>query len=363
MELRACSAPPGLNTADPLSSNITTSASGPTSVAGQPPAGPGTAFSDADPIYDICTYAPSANGGDGRAPARTITMGGNNIGQELTTAGIRWGWFQGGFDNGFVPGQGTPPSTAQICSQTHQNVGGNTVVDYNPHHEPFQYYASTANPMHLPPTSVHMIGRNDQANHQYDIADFWAAADNNNLPQVSYLKAPDYQDGHAGYSDPTDEQNWLVSTVNHLQLLRTWKSTAIVITYDDSDGWYDHVLGPVITQSQTPLDTLTGAGQCGAAAAQVPQNSQGQPEQGRCGLGARMPFLLVSPWARANYVSSTLLDQASVVKFIEDNWDLPAMGNGASDAAAGSINLMFNFNGDPQRPLILSPKNGEIRRR
>ena len=172
---------------------------------------------------------------------------------------MTWGWFQGGFDNGFVPGQGTPPTTAQICSQTHQNVGGNTVVDYNPHHEPFQYYASTANPMHLPPTSVHMIGRNDQANHQYDIADFWAAADDGNLPQVSYLKAPDYQDGHAGYSDPTDEQNWLVSTVNHLQSLGTWKSTAIVITYDDSDGWYDHVLGPVLTQSQTSLDTLTGA--------------------------------------------------------------------------------------------------------
>jgi phosphoesterase family protein len=62
-----------------------------------------------------------------------------------------------------------------------------------------------------------------------------------------------------------------------------------------------------------------------------------------------MPFLLVSPWARANYVSSTLLDQASVVKFIEDNWHLPAMGNGASDTAAGSIGLMFNFNGDPRR--------------
>ena len=358
-----CTAPPGLNAADPLSSNITTSASGPTAVADQPAAGPGTTYSDADPIYDICTYAPAANGGDGRAPASTITMGGNNIGEELTTAGITWGWFQGGFDNGFVPGQGTPPTTAQICSQTHKNVGGNTVVDYNPHHEPFEYYASTANPMHLPPTSIHMIGRNDLANHQYDTADFWAAADNGNMPQVSYLKAPDYQDGHAGYSDPTDEQNWLVSTINHLESLRTWKSTAVVITYDDSDGWYDHVLAPVITQSQTALDTLTGAGQCGASAAQVPHNSSGQPEQGRCGLGPRLPFLVVSPWSRANYVSSTLLDQSSVVKFIEDNWHVPAMGNGTADAAAGSMSLLFDFSGKPQRPVFLNPKNGEIRKR
>ena len=101
----------------------------------------------------------------------------------------------------------------------------------------------------------------------------------------------------------------------------------------------------------------------GNTAAQVPHNSSGQPEQGRCGLGARMPFLLVSPWARSNYVSSTLLDQASVVKFIEDNWHVPAMGNGASDAAAGSSSLMFDFNGKPQRPVFLNPKNGEIRTR
>jgi phospholipase C len=358
----ACTAPPGLNTSDPLSSNITTSASGPTSVADQPPAGPGTTYSDADPIFDICTYAPSANGGDGRAPSSTIEMGGNNIGEELTTSGLTWGWFQGGFDDGYVPGQGTPPTTAQICSETHKDVGGSTVVDYNPHHEPFEYYASTANPMHLPPTSVRMIGRTDQANHQYDIADFWAAADNGDLPDVSYLKAPDYQDGHAGYSDPTDEQNWLVSTVNHLESLRTWKSTAIVITYDDSDGWYDHALAPLLTQSQTSLDTLTAPGQCGASSSQVPQNGSGQAEQGRCGLGPRLPFLVVSPWARSNYVGSTLLDQSSVVRFIEQNWNLPALGNGAADTAAGSMNLLFDFGGHPQRPLFLRPSTGTARR-
>jgi len=86
-----CAAPPGLNTADPVSSNITTSPSGPTSVGDQPAAGPGTTFSDADPNFDVCTYVPSASGGDGRAPASTIAMGGNNIGEKLTTAGITWG--------------------------------------------------------------------------------------------------------------------------------------------------------------------------------------------------------------------------------------------------------------------------------
>jgi phospholipase C len=345
-----CPAPPGLDTSNPADSDIT---------AGPPAAaGPGTTYSDADPTYDICSYMPSSDGGDGDTPADTLTMGGNNIGVELTHAKITWGWFQGGFDDGYVPGHGTPPTTAQICSETHTNVGGAVVDDYSPHHEPFEYYASTANPMHLPPTSVAMIGRTDQANHQYDIADFFAAAEAGHLPAVSYLKAPKYQDGHAGYSDPLDEQTWLVDTINKLESLPTWRSTAILLTWDDSDGWYDHVLAPLITESQTSLDELTGTGQCGSMLSQVPVNSAGQPEQGKCGLGPRLPFLVISPFAKSNFVDSTLIDQSSFVKFIEYNWRVPALGNGAADTAAGSILSMFNFR-SCNPPLFLDPSTGE----
>jgi phospholipase C len=349
-----CPAPPGLNTSNPAASHITT---GPAKSAG-----PGTTYSDADPTYDICSYLPSSDGGDGRAPDVTLTMGGQNIGNTLNTAKLTWGWFEGGFDDGYVPGHGTQPTTAQVCSESHKNVGGGAVTDYIPHHEPFEYYASTANPMHLPPTSVAMIGHSDQANHQYDTADFWAAANAGNLPAVSYLKAPAYQDGHAGYSDTLDEQAWLTGTINHLESLPTWKSTAVIVTYDDSDGWYDHVLGPLETQSQTALDTLTATGQCGSSASQVPVNSAGKPEQGRCGLGPRLPFLVISPFARANYVDNTVIDTSSVVKFIEYNWHLPAQGNGAADTNAGSILSMFSFpaSGRPgNRALFLSPATGE----
>jgi phospholipase C len=348
-----CPNPTGLDTTDPASSNITAGSA-------QPP-GPGTTYSDADPTYDICSYLPGSDGGDGGTAAKTLTMGGKNIGDELTSSNITWGWFQGGFDNGYVPGNGTtPPTTAQICSQTNVNVGGSTVTAYSPHHEPFEYYASTANPMHLPPTSVGMVGHQDQANHQYDTADFFAAADAGNLPAVSYLKAPKYQDGHAGYSDPLDEQTWLVNTINQLQALPTWKSTAVLITWDDSDGWYDHQLGTLLTQSQTSLDALTDTGLCGSQLSQVPVNTANQPEQGKCGLGPRLPFLVISPWAKSNYVSHTLTDQSSVVKFIEYNWRLPAMGNGAADTAAGSLEDMFNFRNGPQNPpLFLDPNTGE----
>jgi phospholipase C len=348
-----CSAPSGLSTSDPASSNITAGSA--------QAAGPGTTYSDADPTYDICSYMPGADGGDGRSPASTLTMGGPNVGTELDSANLTWGWFEGGFDNGYVPGTGmTQPTTAQICAENHQDVGGSTVTDYIPHHEPFEYYASTANPMHLPPTSVAMVGHQDQANHQYDTADFWATADSGNLPAVSYLKAPAYQDGHAGYSDPLDEQTWLVDTINQLESLPTWRSTAVVITWDDSDGWYDHQLGTILTESQTSLDALTGAGQCGSQASQAPVNTAGQPEQGKCGVGPRLPFLVISPWSKSNFVSSQLIDQSSIVKFIEYNWHLQALGNGAADAAAGSIADMFNFrSGAQNRPLYLDPNTGE----
>ena len=100
----ACPAPPGLDTTNPENSNITTSASGPTSVADQPPAGTGTVIGDDDPTYDVCSYLPGSDRGDSDTPGETITMGGNNIGEDLTTSNITWGWFEGGFDNGYVPG-------------------------------------------------------------------------------------------------------------------------------------------------------------------------------------------------------------------------------------------------------------------
>ena len=73
-----------------------------------------------------------------------------------------------------------------------------------------------------------------------------------NLPSVSFLKAPAYQDGHAGYSDPIDEQTFLVNTINKLQERPEWNSTAVIIAYDDSDGWYDHVMPPLVSQSNDP---------------------------------------------------------------------------------------------------------------
>jgi phospholipase C len=317
---------------------------------------PGTVYSDADPNFDVCSSTQ-----DHKTAAQTIQMAGQNIGDLLDDAGLTWGWFQGGFASpGYVPGDPSSDNLSQVCTGTHVNIGGATQTDYNPHHEPFQYYASTANPLHLPPTSIAEIGHQDQANHQYDLKDFWAAADSNNLPSVSYLKAADYQDGHAGYSDPLDEQTFLVDTINRLERLPTWNSTAVVVLYDDSDGWYDHQLGPILMQSQTSLDALTGTGTCGSNPSEVPTGTGNVAEQARCGVGPRQPLLVISPFSKQNFVDGTLTTQSSVVKFIEDNWlGGERLGNGAEDATAGTLDNMLDFQ-HPQGPkLLLNPSTGE----
>ncbi|MCU1455188.1 MAG: phospholipase [Acidimicrobiales bacterium] len=279
----------------------------------------GSVIGDPQPLGDKCSTRDQ------------VQMTGRNVGDLLNAKGVTWGWFQGGF------GDCTAAHEQGAATQGQQT--GQTTKDYIPHHQPFQYYASTANPQHLPPSSAAAIGRTDQANHQYDINDFWKAADQGHMPAVSFLKAPAYQDGHAGYSDPLDEQVFLVNTLNHLQQLDEWRNTAVVIAYDDSDGWYDHQMPPILNQSQSAADTLNAPGSCGSAAKAL------QGYQGRCGYGPRQPLLVISPWARQNFVDHTTTDQSSILRFIEDNWGLGRIGDGSFDAIAGPLTSMFDFGG------------------
>ena len=326
-----------------------------------------TDIGDADPYGDAC----STKTGD------TIRMHGRNIGDLLNAKRISWGWFEGGFDLTRINANGTTGcarSTAPIVSPT------SFVTDYIPHHASFQYYASTANPTHARPGSVAAIGHTrdpktgatDPANHQYDIHDFFDALAAGNLPAVSFLKAPAYADAHPGYSDPIDEQNFVVNVINTLQKRPEWKNTAVIVTYDDSDGWYDHQMPPIVNPSFTAVDALNGAGVCklglqqARPAATTPlKGSFGRPAQGRCGYGTRIPFIVISPYAKVNYVDHTLIDQSSVIKFIEDNWlgGERIQNGGSFDTVAGPLNNMFDFargEGDEALKLFLNPTNGMI---
>ena len=158
-----------------------------------------------------------------------------------------------------------------------------------------------------------------------------------------------------GSSDPLDEQTFIVNAINKLEKLPEWNNTAIIIAYDDSGGWYDHVMPPIISQSSDPkYDTLLGPnGLCGHASANAYQD--------RCGYGGRLPMLVVSPWAKSNYIDHSVTDQSSILRFIEDNWNLGRIGDQSFDEKAGSLLNIFNFTkGHYAERLFLHPSNGTL---
>jgi phospholipase C len=316
---------------------ITNGLSAKGNIAGQATAG--AVIGDPDPAGDVCSNPNRAQ----------ITMSGQNVGDLLNKAGVTWGSFMGGFAN---------------CAAVSTGTTGLTTADYIPHHAFFQYWQSTLNAKHTPRTSVAMIGhQGDAANHEYDLADFWDSVKAHNLPAVSFLKAKAIQDGHAGYSDPLDEQIFLVNTINALEQTDEWKETAVIILYDDSDGWYDHVMGPIVNQSSVSDDMLLGvaptSNNCGTP---KPIDAAGTIQNGRCGYGPRLPLLVVSGWAKKNYVDHSVTDQSSVLRFIEDNWSLGRIGAGSTDAIAGTLNNLFDFGADGPHAhrLFLDPQTGTV---
>jgi phospholipase C len=375
---------------------------------------------NADPYWDDC------------ATGASVAMSGTNIGDELNAAGISWGYFKGGFRPTTTFAQatgGTQPTsdfiTHEFANSTfyqsvpHATNGGLCNADhaigaalgetgqfgynndYSDHQEPFQYYASTANPHHLTvPTGANgldtlagleEIGHDTQSyvngqpqfntpNHQYDVSDFdqlVAAIGHGELPPsalpaVSFLKAATYETGHAADSDPADEQQFVTREIDALERTPDWPHTAVILMYDDSDGWYDHAFSGVTNPSLSPGDDLTNtsttppsSGQCGPDPQTAPPLAN---EQGRCGFGPRMPLLVISPFARHNYVDHNLSDQASVTNLIEYNWRLPGIAGSAdqilaaTDRASGipfDLAGLFDFRGPTNDPLFLNPNTGE----
>jgi phospholipase C len=431
------SSPGAINLASGTTGNVDTShtanspsVSTPTSPNGDITADGKGGFSmtnDAQPYWDDCSTRDA------------IAFNGKNIGDELNKAGLSWGWFQGGFTptttfaaasaapeighsgqstSQFIPdefsgnftGKNVPShaSNQALCDAVHPvgaALGGSGQWgykdDYIPHHEPFQYYASTANPHHLTvpvngagqdtPAGLREIGHDTQSfaggvpqfntpNHQYDMTDFDQLVSAirrgklpaSALPAVSFLKAPGYQDGHAGYSDPTDEQAFVTREINSLMRTSDWQSTVVIVSYDDSDGWYDHVYSGVTNPSLSPADNLTNttftlptSGQCGPS----PQTKAPLAgEQARCGFGPRLPMLVISPFARVNHVDHALTDQASILNFVEYNWHLSGIA-GSADQVLSKLDRsqglkfdlagMFDFTNAAGEKLILNPVTGE----
>lgn len=153
---------------------------------------------------------------------------------------------------------------------------------------------------------------------------FASDAANGNLPAVSWL-VNGTQNDHPKGSAVCNSENWAVNQINAIMQGPDWNTTAIFMTWDDFGGFYDHVPPPAV-------DLL--------------------------GLGPRVPLIIISPYARASYISHTQYEFSSVLKFIEELYGLPPLT--PRDANANDTTDSFDFTQSPLSPLILQPRNCPI---
>jgi phospholipase C len=141
------------------------------------------------------------------------------------------------------------------------------------------------------------------------------------LAAITWLTPDLVVSDHPPVSECSSE-NWTVEQINAIMQSKFWKSTLIVLTWDDFGGFYDHVA---------------------------------PPKRGRLMLGPRVPAIFISPYAKSRFVDHTTYDFDSVLKYIEDRFGLGRLSS--MDAGATSIGNVLDLNQNPQPPLILQPRN------
>ena len=292
-------------------------------------------------------------------PPANCQMSGKNIGDLLNAAGVTWGFFQGRLRPDAHQRQRHHGLRAQHDLGDHQR---STKADYIPHHQPFQYYAShresDARASHVrgqdrqqgcrPTTSTtpRLLRRRERRQ-----------LPGGQLPEGARLSGwPRRLLRSARRADLRGEHHQLPA-----ETAATGNHTAVVIAYDDSDGWYDHQMGPIVNQSATAADALTGTGVCGTGDQRaLPGVNRGH--RTRRAAAATVPAcrcMVISPWAKHNFVDHTLTDQTSIIRFIEDNWlDGQRIGSGSFDAIAGSIDQHVRLqprSNMPRHRILLNP--------
>jgi phospholipase C len=160
-------------------------------------------------------------------------------------------------------------------------------------------------------------------------ADYINDLKNNTLPTVAFIDAPwDYTDEHPAGGNIQKGQVWAADMIVRLMASDSWKTSALFLTYDEGGGYYDHVPPPLACKPDDKLNP-----------------GPWQPDR----LGFRVPFTAVSPYVKRHYVSHTVYDHTSVLKFIETWWNLPALTK--RDANANDLLDMFDFS----KPKFTSP--------
>lgn len=198
------------------------------------------------------------------------------IGDRLSERNVTWAWYSGGWNDA---NKGHPAKLFQF------------------HHQPFAYFASYAD------------GTSGRAEHLKDETEFITAARAGKLPSVSFVKPLGELNEHPGYANVLSGEQHVVDLLRALRTTPEWQSTAVIVTYDENGGFWDHVAPPNVD---------------------------------RWGPGSRVPTIVISPFAKHGYVDHTLYDTSSILALIEHRFGLQPLGT--RDKRANDMTAAFDFN-------------------
>ena len=238
---------------------------------------------------------PPAPGGDRRLadpakhplPPQTSTT----IGDTLTKKGVDWTWYAGAWNAAVADGMQTPNAKRNVI---YNDATGSP--NFQVHHQPFNYFAKFA------------PGTADRERHLKDYDDFMNAIDTGTLPAVAFYKPQGSLSEHAGYTDVLSGDRHVADVVAKLVASRQFRSMAIIVTYDENGGWWDHVA---------------------------------PPSADRWGPGTRIPAIIISPFSKGGNVDHTLYDTTSILKLITRRFGLEPLPGVRS--GVGDLTTAFTF--------------------
>jgi phospholipase C len=231
---------------------------------------------------------PSQNDSNPNDPNRPYIP---TIGDRLDDAGVSWKWYSGGWDAALA----SSPSNPANGGKTPANDTADPNFQW--HHQPMAYYDNFApwlpNGQRNPLSAAHLQDENN----------FFADLESGNLPSVSFIKQVGENNEHPGYADLLQGQEAVANIVHAVQNSPDWAHTAVIVTYDENGGRWDHVSAP--------------------------------DNNGIWGDGSRVPTIVISPYAKQGYVDHTEHDTLSILKTIEDRYHLTPLNQ--LDAKASSL--------------------------
>ncbi len=233
----------------------------------------GYAVNSAQPPYQPSGMLP-AKGGDprlavdaqGRSGGALPPQTQKTIGDTLSARGISWAWYAGGWNLALADGMQPPEMKRTII---YSNAVG--TVSFQPHHQPFNFYARFA------------PGTADRARHLKDYTDLVAGIERGELPAVAFYKPQGSLNQHPGYTDVLSGDAHIAELVARIKASPLWAKSAIIVTYDENGGFWDHAP---------------------------------PPKGDRWGPGTRIPAIIVSPFAKKGHVDHSVYDTTSILKFL-----------------------------------------------